>query len=55
MGTFEGKIFGGRTNWHGEDLMNVAAVETLLRGGAVYSLPSHLMPRGAVAAATFRY
>jgi hypothetical protein len=55
MGTFEGKIFGGRTNWHGEDLMNVAAVETLLRGGAVHSLPSHLMPRGAVAAATFRY
>lgn len=55
IGTFEGKIFGGHGNWHNEDLLNVAAVETLLGGGAVYSLASHLMPGGAVAAATFRY
>jgi len=55
IGTFDGKIFGGRTNWHDEDLLNVAAVETLLRGGAVHSLPSHLMPRGAVAIATLRF
>lgn len=54
-GTFEGKIFGGRANWHNEDLLNVAAVETLAGGGAVHSLSTHLMPRGAVAAATFRY
>ena len=54
IGTFEGKIFGGRANWHQEDLLNVAALETLLGGGAVYSLPSHSMPKGAVAAATFR-
>jgi hypothetical protein len=54
MGNFDGKRFGGRANWQDEDLMNVAAVETLLRGGAVYSLPSHLMT-GAVAAAAFRY
>jgi len=53
MGAFAGKALGGR-NWHDEDLLNVAAVETLLRGGAVYSLPSHLMS-GAVAAAAFRY
>jgi hypothetical protein len=54
MGNFDGKRFGGRANWQDEDLMNVAAVETLLRGGAVYSLPSHLMT-GTVAAAAFRY
>jgi hypothetical protein len=55
IGTFEGKIFGGHSNWHDEDLLNVAAVETLIAGGQVYSLPSHSMPKGAVAAATFRY
>jgi len=54
-GNFEGKIFGGHGNWHDEDLLNVAAVETLLAGGAVYSLPSHAMPDGAMAAASFRY
>lgn len=54
MGNFAGKRFGGHANWHDEDLLNVAAVETLRRGGAVYSLPSHLMD-GAVAAAAFRY
>lgn len=55
IGNFEGKIFGGHANWHNEDLLNVAAVETLLAGGAVYPLPSHSMPEGAVAAAMFRY
>jgi Bacterial archaeo-eukaryotic release factor family 3 len=54
MGTFAGRVFGGKANWHYEDLLNVAAVETLRGGGAVYSLPSHLMA-GAVAAAAFRY
>ncbi len=55
MGTFDGRVFGGRSNWHDEDLLNVAAVETLLRSGAVYSMPTHLMPAGAVAVASFRY
>jgi hypothetical protein len=53
MGAFASKV-GGNVNWHHEDLLNVAAVETLRHGGAVYSLPSHLMA-GAVAAAAFRY
>ncbi len=53
-GSFDGKLFGARTNWRNEDLLNVAAVETLLHGGAVSSLPSHLMT-GVVAAAAFRY
>jgi hypothetical protein len=55
FGNFEGKIFGGHANWHDEDLLNVAAVETLLSGGAVYPLPTHSMPNGAIAAAMFRY
>jgi hypothetical protein len=55
MGSFASTSFGGHNNWHDEDLLNVAAVETLLRRGNVCSLPSHLMPRGAVAAATLRY
>jgi hypothetical protein len=54
MGAFDGKRFGGHANWREEDLLNVAAVETLLHGGAVYSLPSHLMT-GPVAAAALRY
>jgi hypothetical protein len=54
-GTFASKVFGGSTNWHDEELLNVAAVETLLRGGAVYSLPTHFMPGGSMAAALFRY
>ena len=52
-GTFASKVFGGHLNWLDEDLLNVAAVETLRHGGAVYSLPSHLMV--GVAAAAFRY
>ncbi len=55
LGTFAAKVFGGHTNWHDEDLLNVAAVETLLRGGVVYSLPTHFMPAGALIAAAFRY
>lgn len=54
-GDFDGKIFGGHANWHNEDLLNVAAVDTLLAGGAVYPLAGHSMPDGAVAAAMFRY
>lgn len=54
IGAFEGKAFGGATNWHDEDLLNVAAVETLRRSGGVCSLPSHEMA-GAAAAAAFRY
>ena len=55
IGNFEGKIFGAHANWHNEDLLNVAAVETLLAGGAVYPLPSHSMPNSAIAVAMFRY
>ncbi|HTW64065.1 MAG TPA: hypothetical protein VME17_05590 [Bryobacteraceae bacterium] len=54
-GDFDGKVFGGQVNWHDEDLLNVAAVETLRRSGAVSSLASHLMVGGSAIAAAFRY
>jgi Bacterial archaeo-eukaryotic release factor family 3 len=54
-GSFDGKAFGGTVNWLEEDLLNVAAIETLRRGGAVYLLPSQLMMDGSAAAAAFRY
>lgn len=54
IGTFDAKIYGGNVNWHDEDLLNVAAVETLARAGAVYSLPTHQMD-GAIIAAALRY
>jgi Bacterial archaeo-eukaryotic release factor family 3 len=54
MGNFDGKPYGGSAYWHDEDLLNVAAVETLRHGGAVHALPSHLM-NGPVAAAALRY
>jgi hypothetical protein len=53
-GDFNVKTLGGHNNWQGEDLLNVAAVETLRHAGHVYSLPSHLMTGGTVAAASFR-
>ncbi len=55
MGTFASRLFGGRTNWHDEDLLNVAAVETLRHSGVVHPLPPHMMPAGSRAAAAFRY
>lgn len=55
IGDFDGRMFGGATNWHAEELLNVAAVETLLRSGFVYSLPTHMMGDPSVAVAAFRY
>jgi hypothetical protein len=55
FGTFEGTRRNGRVNWGSEDLLNVAAVETLLQRGLVYSLPSEAMPDGIAIAAVLRY
>jgi len=58
LGGFDGKAFGGRNNWHDEDLLNIAAVETMRHSGEVFSLPTHLMAGAAVKtgiAAAFRY
>lgn len=38
-----------------EDLVNAAAVQTILHAGQVYSVPNKKMPNGAPAAAVFRY
>jgi len=46
---------GGRSNWGEEDLLNLAAVETILQRGLVYSLPSAEMPDRAIAAAVLRF
>jgi len=55
IGDFDGKMFGSRNNWHAEDLLNIAAVETWRRGGNVCALSTHQMRGGAIAAAAFRY
>jgi hypothetical protein len=38
-----------------EDLLELAAVETLARKGSVYVLPNPEMPEGGAAAAIYRY
>jgi hypothetical protein len=38
-----------------EDLLNVAAVETILHGGVAFGLPANRMLEGAAVAAIFRY
>ncbi len=53
-GVFQGAKRGGRWDWGQEDLLNVAAVETVLQGGAPFALPGDRMPEGA-SLAVFRY
>jgi len=55
FGLFEGARRSGRWNWGEEDLLNIAAVETLLEGGSAYSLPTGRIPDGAPIAAILRY
>jgi hypothetical protein len=45
----------GWWNREPEDLLNVAAVETILHGGSAFGLPASKMPDGAAAAAVLRY
>jgi len=55
LGIFEGTRRSGRWNWGEEDLLNVAAVETILQGGSAHSLPTGRIPDGAPVAAILRY
>jgi len=55
FGVFEGVRRGGRLDWGEEDLLNVAALETLLQRGSVYALPDAKMPDGVAVAAGLRY
>jgi len=55
LGCFDGARRGGRVNWGEEDLLNFAAVETILQRGLAFTLPAAKMPEGAAVAAIFRY
>ena len=55
FGTFEGTRKGGRWNWGEEDLLNIAAVETILQGGQAFALPTGRIPDGAAVAAVLRF
>ena len=46
---------GARSNREEEDLLNVAAVETILHGGMAFELPANKMLGGAAVTAVFRY
>ena len=48
-------VVAGRANWGEEDLLNRAAIETILHGGSVFSLPTDHMPDGMPVAAIFRW
>jgi len=54
-GVFDGAKRGGRWHWSEEDLLNLAAVETLAHGGLAFEIPGSEMPEGALAAAVIRY
>jgi hypothetical protein len=54
-GVFEGTRRGDRWNWGEEDLLNIAAVKTILQGGLAFALPTGRIPDGAAAAAILRY
>lgn len=54
-GVYEGMKRGGRWNWGEEDLLNLAAVETVLQGGQAFALPAAKMPDAAIVAGVFRY
>lgn len=55
LDVFQGTRRGGRSDWGEEDLLNVAAVETILQGGLAFALPAAKMPDGAAMAAVLRY
>ena len=55
VGLFADPKYGAGSNWGEEDLLNRAAVETILHGGLAFALPNSGMPDGAAVAAMFRY
>jgi hypothetical protein len=46
---------GAYHGWGNEDLLNIAAVQTLIHHGSTCELPGGVMPEGAIAAAVLRY
>jgi len=55
LGVFDGARRSGTWHWGEEDLLNVAAIETLLQGGSAFSVPTGRIPEGAPLAAILRY
>jgi hypothetical protein len=55
FGVFEGTRRGGRWNWGEEDLLNIAAVETILQGGLAFQVPTSRIPDGAEVSAILRF
>ena len=52
----EGAAFiGSYRSWFEEELLNLAAVETLEKGGQAFELPAGLMPDGEASVAILRY
>lgn len=54
FGAFD-SVRGGSWKWNEEDLLNIAAVETLLQGGQAFRLPAGSIPDGAMVAAILRF
>ena len=54
-GAFEGTRKAGLGHWGEEDLLNIAAVETMLQGGLAFVLPTGRIPDGASIAAILRF
>lgn len=55
LGVFEGTKRGERWNWGEEDLLNVAAVETILHSGMAFSIPAGKIPDESAIAAELRF
>lgn len=55
LGVFEGMRKGRRLKWGEEDLLNAAAVETLLQGGLAFELPAGRLPDEVPVAAILRF
>jgi Bacterial archaeo-eukaryotic release factor family 3 len=45
----------GYRDWGSEDLLNLAAVQTIVHGGKSYEVPAAAMPAGTIAAALLRF
>jgi hypothetical protein len=54
-GVLEAIRRAGPGRWGEEDLLNIAAVETMLQGGLAFVLPTGRIPDGAAVAAILRF
>ena len=54
-GVFQRPAEEKHQTWGSEDLLNLAAVDTMLHGGQAFTVPDGAMPHGAALAAVFRF